>query len=123
MALSRIDLFPIKSLDGVSVASARINRAGILEHDRVHAIVDATGSYVNGKRTDRVHLIRTTFAEDYREACFWIQGETHQRTFVLDEPGGINRWLTDFFGFAVQLVCEPTNGFPDDRTASGPTIV
>jgi uncharacterized protein len=123
MVLSRIYLFPIKSLDGLSVAAARINSAGILEHDRMYAMVDAIGSYVNGKRTDRVHLIRTTFAEDYREACFWIQGETHQRTFVLDEPGGINRWLTDFFGFAVQLVCEPTNGFPDDRTASGPTIV
>jgi uncharacterized protein YcbX len=123
MVLSRIELFPIKSLDGVSVVAARINSAGILEHDRVYAIVDATGSYVNGKRTDRVHLIRTTFAEDYREAAFWVQGETPRRTFVLDEPGGINRWLTDFFGFAVQLVCEPTTGFPDDRLAAGPTIV
>jgi uncharacterized protein YcbX len=45
MVLSRIDLFPIKSLDGISVASARINCAGILEHDRVYAIVDAAGSY------------------------------------------------------------------------------
>jgi uncharacterized protein YcbX len=39
MILSRIDLFPIKSLDGVSVAAARINPTGILEHDRVFAIL------------------------------------------------------------------------------------
>jgi uncharacterized protein YcbX len=123
MVLSRINLFPIKSLDGVSASEARINSAGILEHDRTYAIVDAAGSYVNGKRTERVHLIRTTFAEDYREACFWIQGEAHKQRFVLNEPGRINRWLTDFFGFAAQLICEPTRGFADDGVASGPTVV
>jgi MOSC domain-containing protein len=123
MVLSRIHLFPIKSLDGISVVEARINSAGILEHDRVYAIVDANGSYVNGKRTGRVHLIRTTFAEDYQEASFWIQGETGKQNFVLNEPVRINRWLSDFFGFNVQLICEPVSGFADDRAASGPTIV
>jgi uncharacterized protein YcbX len=123
MVLSRINIFPIKSLDGVSASEARINSTGILEHDRAYAIVDGAGSYVNGKRTERVHLIRTTFAEDYREACFWIQGEADKQRFVLSEPGRINRWLTDFFGFAAQLICEPIRGFADDRVASGPTVV
>ena len=123
MELSRIDLFPIKSLDGVSALEARINSAGKLEHDRTYAIVDASGSYMNGKRTDRVHLIRTTFAEDYREASFWIQGEAHKQSFVFSEPDRINRWLTDFFGFPAHLICEPTRGFADDRLASGPTVV
>jgi uncharacterized protein YcbX len=123
MVLSRIDLFPIKSLDGVSASEARISSAGTLEHDRVYAIVDAAGSYVNGKRTERVHLIRTTFAENYREADVWIQGEVHKQRFVLGEPGRINRWLTDFFGFTAHLICEATRGFADDRVASGPTVV
>jgi len=123
MVLSRIDLFPIKSLDGVSTPEARISSAGTLEHDRIYAIVDAAGFYLNGKRTERVHLIRTTFAEDYREAHFWIQGEVHKQRFVLGEPSSINRWLTDFFGFAAHLICDPTSGFADDRVASGPTIV
>jgi uncharacterized protein YcbX len=122
VALNRIDIFPIKSLDGVSVASVRINSAGMLQHDRAYAIVDSSGAYVNGKRTNRVHLIRTTFADDYREAAFWIQGETHKQSFVLNESARINRWLSDFFGFAVQLVWEPISGFVDDRTAPGPTI-
>ena len=123
MVLSRIDLFPIKSLDGVSAPEARISSAGTLEHDRIYAIVDGAGSYVNGKRTERVHLIRTTFAEDYREAQLWIHGEVHKQRFVLSEPGRINRWLTDFFGFAVHLICEPACGFADDRVASGPTVL
>jgi uncharacterized protein YcbX len=123
MLLSRIDLFPIKSLDGLSVAEARINRAGILEYDRIYAIVDAGGSYVNGKRTNRVHLIRTIFGEDFREASFWIQGESAKERFILGEPSRINRWLSEFFGFSVRLVCDPKAGFADDRQASGPTIV
>jgi len=123
MLLSRIDLFPIKSLDGVSVTEARITGGGILEHDRIYAIVDGHGSYLNGKRTDRVHLIRTIFADGYREASFWIQGETRKQHFVLDEPSRINRWLSDFFGFSARLICEPTAGFADDRSASGPTLV
>jgi uncharacterized protein YcbX len=123
MVLNRIDLFPIKSLDGISVAEARINSAGILEHDRVYAIVDASGSYVNGKRTERVHRIRTTFTDDYREATFSIEGENRLETFVLGEPHRINLWLSDFFGFTVRLVCDPVCGFPDDRAACGPTIV
>src|SRR6516165_262380 len=123
MVLSRIDLFPIKSLDGVSAAEARISSAGTLEHDRTYAIVDAAGSYVNGKRTECVHMIRTTFADDYREAQFWLQGEVHKQRFVLSEPGRINRWLTDFFGFAAYLTWDPTCGFADDRVASGPTVL
>src|ERR1700742_1547620 len=123
MVLRRIDLFPIKSLDGLSVASARVTSGGILEGDRVYAIVDANGAYVNGKRTDRIHLIRTAFAEDCREASFWVQGESSKQTFVLSEPEKISRWLTDFFDFTVQFVNQPINGFPDDRVASGPTIV
>jgi uncharacterized protein YcbX len=123
VVLGRIDLFPIKSLDGISVTEARINSAGILENDRVYAIVDATGAYVNGKRTDRVHLIRTAFAEDCGEASFWIQGETEKQNFNFKEPGRIDRWLSDFFGYPVRFVFDPVKGFADDRAASGPTVV
>jgi uncharacterized protein len=123
MVLSRIDLFPIKSLDGISVDAVRVTSGGILEHDRVYAIVDGSGLYLNGKRTNRVHLIRTAFAEDFREASFWIQGATEKQDFVLSEPEGLNRWLSDFFGFTVQLISEFKGGFPDDRVASGPTIL
>ena len=62
MRLSRIDLYPIKSLDGVSVTEVCITAGGTLEGDRIYAMVDDTGAYVNGKRTGQVHLLRTTFA-------------------------------------------------------------
>ncbi len=43
--------------------------------------------------------------------------------FCLDSPGPIDKWLSDFFGFPVALRHDPATGFPDDRTAFGPTIV
>ena len=37
MELSRITIYPVKSLDGVEVKSARITEGGILENDRTYA--------------------------------------------------------------------------------------
>ena len=59
---------------------------------------------------------------EFREACFWIQGDAKKQNFVLSEPQKINQWLSAFFGFSARLVFEPNNGFPDDRVANGPTI-
>ena len=78
MRLSRIDLYPIKSLDGVSVTEVCITAGGTLEGDRIYAMVDAAGAYVNGKRTGQVHLLRTTFADNYKEASFWVNGDNSE---------------------------------------------
>lgn len=97
MLLSRIDLYPIKSLDGVSVTEVRISAGGTLENDRIYAMVDEAGAYVNGKRTGKVHLLRTTFADSLKEASFWVNGDNRKQDYLLNEPGRLNRWLSDFF--------------------------
>lgn len=123
MVLSRIFIYPIKSLDGVAVTESRITAGGILEHDRAYAIVDRDGSCINGKRNPRVHALRSHFDASFREVQLWENANTSTRTqFDLRNPGAINKWLSDFFGIQVKLVYEPQRGFPDDRTASGPTI-
>jgi uncharacterized protein YcbX len=121
MHLGRIWIFPIKSLDGMAVEEARITPGGILENDRVYAIFDEKGAVVNGKRTARVHQLRCAFEPGLKEVRLWESGAPKQ--FCLDAMGPINQWLSDFFGFAVTLVHESKAGYPDDRTASGPTIV
>jgi uncharacterized protein YcbX len=122
MLLGRILVYPIKSLDGVSVNEARMTQGGILEFDRIHAIVDETGTYVNGKRTPRVQLLRTEYAPDFQEIVIGATGQTTRHHFSLNDSAPLNRWLSNFFGFAVSLTSEAKSGFPDDRTASGPTI-
>lgn len=125
MQLQRILIYPVKSLDGVSVRESRLTTGGILEHDRTYAIVDASGNVVNGKRTARVHALRSTFSDDFREISLWEEGtpETGAIRFALAETEPVSRWLSAFFGFDVTLRHESERGFPDDTTASGPTIV
>jgi uncharacterized protein YcbX len=60
--LDRITVFPVKSLDGVEVAEARVLASGGLEHDRRWQLVDMEGRVVNAKRTPLLHAIRTEFA-------------------------------------------------------------
>ncbi|MFM8435868.1 MAG: MOSC N-terminal beta barrel domain-containing protein, partial [Planctomycetia bacterium] len=45
--LDRIMLYPVKSLDGVSVDSALVLPSGGLEHDRRWRLVDLDGRVVN----------------------------------------------------------------------------
>lgn len=123
MELGKIIIYPIKSLDGVSLNSARITPGGILEHDRVYAIYDFDGKVINGKRSGRVHQLRAVFDACIREVCLCQNGDSSQTRFSLDDFARINQWLTDFFGLPVFLRHEPQSGFPDDLKAFGPTVV
>lgn len=121
MHLSRIRIFPIKALDGVAVDEARITSGGILEHDRVYAIMDGEGKVVNGKRTARVHGLRCEYGRDLKEVRLW-ENDSSPAQFQLNEPARLNSWLSDFFGFSVGLQHDAQKGFPDDTIAFGPTI-
>jgi uncharacterized protein YcbX len=122
MRVSRISIFPIKSLDGVLVEAIRFTAGGILENDRVYALYDAEGKVVNGKRTPHIHELRSEFDPEIREVRIWPNGQTPQQ-FQLDTPAPLEKWLSDFFDFPVVLRRETEKGFPDDREAFGPTIV
>lgn len=121
MVLGRILIFPIKSLDGVEIEEATITPGGILENDRVYAIFDDKECVVNGKRTARVHQLRCEFDAAIQEVR--LRDGSSSAQFCLKEPGPIDCWLSDFFGFPVVLKRELKSGFPDDRTAFGPTVV
>jgi uncharacterized protein YcbX len=123
MHLGHIQIFPIKALDGVVVQQVRITAGGILENDRVYAIMDGEGKYVNGKRTARVHDLRCTFDGNIREVRLWQNGHANAAQFSLDDPTRLDLWMSDFFGFPVGLRHEARSGFPDDREAFGPTVV
>lgn len=121
--IAGISIFPIKSLDGVSVTEATVLESGGLKHDREFAIVDQKGNFVNGKRNAKVHLLRSHFESDFKILSLQIQG-TKQKFFHLDqERTGLEAQLSDYFGFPVKLEQNSIAGFPDDTNASGPTII
>ena len=120
--LKRIQIFPIKSLDGVPLEECAITAGGILQHDRIFAIVDAEGKVVNGKRTARVHQLRCTFNLAFDEVCLRETSQSAAQAFSLRDTEPLNHWLSEFFGFPVTLKRDPEKGFPDDLAAFGPTI-
>lgn len=122
--LKHITVFPIKSLDGLEVMQATFLKGGAIAHDREFAIVDQQGEVVNGKRTNKIHQLRSTFDLTARTVAIAIQDSNQSQQFHLDdEREALTAWLSDFFGYPVELKQDLHMGFPDDSDASGPTIV
>ena len=137
--LDRITLYPLKSLDGVEVAEARLLPSGGLEHDRRWRLVDMEGRVMNAKRSPLFAAIRAEFALDERLVSLGIDpaaiaanaipgierlGSLRPGSFHLlpgrDGPCG---WLSEAFGIELLLEERLDGGFPDDRDAPGPTLI
>lgn len=122
--LTRITIYPIKSLDGLAVDTATPLPLGALPYDRRWAIEDTNGKFVNAKRSAQIHGVR---------AVFDLQAETVRLGRSLDglTPGlhlndqrqEIEAWLSDALEQPVHLVENAESGFPDDTDRPGPTIV
>ncbi len=122
--VSKICIYPIKSLDGVEVTQARVLQSGALDYDRQYAIFDEGGKYVNAKRYAKIHLLRSKFDLESQIISLQIQGSDTQVSFDLEsDTRGLEAWLSDFFGFSVKLQKNLLTGFPDDTISPGPTIV
>ena len=122
--LSSIIIYPVKSLDPLTLLQARIVDAGGIEHDRELAIFDENGKFVNGKRNPRVHLLSA--AVDWKEGIICLQRrdtcESHM-WHILNDSTKLNAWLSDYFAMPVVLRQNTTGGFPDDSKAPGPTLI
>jgi uncharacterized protein len=104
--VDRLEIFPIKSLDGCQVDQAVITPGGALEFDRRWALVDTQGNFVNAKRLAKIHTIRSNF-------------DLAALQLELSAPG-----MLDFWG----AIDDPAlnswfRGFPDDLDSPGPTII
>lgn len=121
--LFKIILFPIKSLNPLSVHSARIVAGGGLEHDRELALFDDEGKYVNGKRNEKVYFLQARV--DWKDGTLAIG--TRGGPFTLfdlhTELDEIDAWLSSYFEMPVELRQKARGGFPDDKNATGPTVI
>jgi len=120
----RIAIFPIKALDPLECDEVELLPSGPIVGDRRFALFDAQMRYVNGKRYAAVHRLRVRYSRDLRRAWFRIEGEGSEHGFDLyEQRSALQDWLSDYFGFAVTLKEDAAFGFPDDREASGPTVI
>jgi uncharacterized protein len=122
--LERILIYPVKSLDGLSLPSVRLLKSGALEGDRRFALLDSQAKYVNGKRHSHIHHLRSSFDAMTRTLHLRNGDGRRAGSFDVDhERNRLQEWLSEFFGFAVQFQENPAAGFPDDTDSPGPTIV
>ncbi|MBE9113119.1 MOSC N-terminal beta barrel domain-containing protein [Nodosilinea sp. LEGE 07298] len=122
--LSRIDIFPVKSLDGVSVPQSTVLGSGALTGDRTYALFDSQGHVINGKRNAAIHRLRSTFSADGQSITLAIAGDEPSVTFHLQrDRTQLETWLADYFQQPVALQENRDLGFPDDTEAAGPTVI
>jgi len=146
--LDRITIYPVKSLDGLDMAEARVLPSGGLENDRRWQLTDLEGRVLNAKRTPLFHAIRAEFdlagsgglpssagnvihlaIDPAAVAARAIPGIERLASLAAESfplvpgPDGPCEWLAEVFGQPVLLVERADGGFPDDRDASGPVVI
>lgn len=126
--LSRITVHPIKALDPEERRAATISEVGGLAGDRVYGIVNASGTYVNGKRSAAVHRLRTSVDLDAGVVEVGEQGSEEADRFHLDDDrDDLAGWLSAYFGYEVDLEAAPGGELADSRVYSdivaGATVV
>ena len=120
--LANILIYPIKSLDPIRVEQARVLPSGALEFDRQWAIVDASGKFINGKRTPLVHQLRASFSERFERVTF--EFEDRSASFHLsNDLDDLESWLSRVFAQPVRVLENAYGGYPDDTEAPGPTVI
>ncbi len=120
--VSSIYIFPIKSLDGITIDSAQIIQSGMLENDRRFALFNKDEIFLRGKNSPKLMLLRTKY--DLQTMQFTLTStETGEIKFKFDQTSAIEKFFSDFLGEKVFFRENRNSGFPDDTKAHGPTIV
>ncbi len=122
--LSRITIYPVKSLDGMDLQNAVITDGGCLLHDREYAISDEAGNFIIGKSNQQVHSLRSQVDFEKDTISFCTVSETVWRHFHLQkEKLAIQSFLTDYFGVKTLLLQNKNGRFMDMPDISGITVL
>jgi uncharacterized protein YcbX len=121
--LSRIVVFPVKSLDGQEVDETLVRGEAGLAHDREYRLVDDEGQTVNAKRLgEKILAVRSSFDLAFGELVLHHGGESLTVRLPRDADDA-GHWLSQRLGWSASLERDPERGFPDDTAASGPTVI
>ena len=122
--VAKLFIYPIKSLDRVKSDRVTILESGAIKGDRTWAIFDRAGNFVNGKRNQKIHALRSEFDPETNNLSLRIQGTDRTAQFnLIEDKKAVCDWLEEYFGFPVEIKQDSNMGFPDDTVSPGPTIV
>lgn len=121
--ISKLRIYPVKSLGYVEIDEVEIGIHS-LKNDRLFAMKDENGRYINGKRTPRVHDLKSEF--DLSKGLILLSDKAGGPVFefeLKEENEDLNKYLSDFFELKIELVKNEEGGFQDIPVESSVTIV
>ena len=122
--LSNITIYPVKSLDGITLQKAVITEGGCLLHDREYALADANGNFIIGKTNPLVHSLRAEVDVENETISLRSIRETNWTTFHLQkEKAALETFLSAYFGTKTQILHNTTGRFLDIPDISGVTVL
>ena len=121
--ISRLRIYPVKSLSPVEVEEATIGIHS-LQNDRLFAMIDESGRFVNGKRTPRVNHLEAKYDLSAGLIFLTDRNTGNRHSFLLEEGNAeLDGYLSDFFDLKLRLVKNTRGEFMDIPAASSVTIV
>ena len=122
--VAKLLIYPVKSLDGLDCDRVTVLESGALKGDRTWAIFDLKGNFVNGKRNQKIHRLRSQFNPETNNLSLQVQETEITANFNLNEQQQeLCSWLESYFCFPVELKQNLALGFPDDTVSPGATII
>ncbi len=122
--VSKITIYPVKSLDGMPLQKAMVTEGGCFLHDREYAIIDEDGNFINGKSNPLVHTLRSNVDFENEIISLKPASETGWTQFhIQEDKPAIDSWLSDYFGIRATLVQNKTGRFLDIPDISGITVL
>jgi len=122
-SLESITVYPIKSLDGISLSESTIINRGALAWDRRLAITNQSGELLNGKHDPAIHRLRAHFDLGNETVTLSFEEGPPNTFSLLGDRSDLEKWLGEALHDQIIIYENPEGGFPDDPEASGPTIV
>lgn len=119
--ISKIIVYPIKSLPGTEVKNTILTPASGLKWDRKWALRYGDGRYLNGKHDQRIHFIRTKYDLIQGEVSLAFQDSIFS-SFSLDNYLAIGKWFSNYWNEDIRFTMAETH-FADDQKAPGPTLI
>jgi uncharacterized protein len=121
--ISRIRIYPIKSLDPVELQEAEVG-VHSLRYDREFAMLTHDGHFMNGKRSGRVNELLAA----YNLSNCWVtfsnrSGGPASSFHLVNDKSDVEKYLSDYFGEPIVLIQNQKGQLMDIPTASSVTIL
>lgn len=121
--LESITVYPIKSLDGISLPESTIVGRGALAWDRRLAITNQAGELLNGKHDPAIQRLRSQYDLLSESVTLSFEDGSPRAFPLVGDRSELENWLGEVLNDQIIIYENPEGGFPDDPESSGPTII